>query len=452
MVVSGDQRFKKPSLLQLTKDAVPCLLEATRVEEARAAASANGGTTPKYLVTVYARRAGEDGPPVPFQAVPLTPSPAGHGTMSWYLSGLGPLHQHLGLAPRSPVRLVREVGQDGRVRLVVEPREEGEGAAGGGGEGKGKSKGKRPAMRVDPDDSDTEAEDEHGVMLQIGHTSCGSEEEDGGFGPARGSDEEESSNEGGTSSEGPDWVPGEGAEQGARVGRAQQQQQQEEPKPQRQPQPRPEPPQLKQSRQRRQQQTKPGDSDVGGDGAGPSGAVGSGEGEGRLGRAWGMPGGGEEGRPDERRLLEIRMEQPPGPPQSKLQPQPQQQQPGPGGGGGGSGGDGAGPSGAAVPGAGVAEVGPGVGHEGRPGKRQRLEIRTERTEERPAAGKDGEVVQGAGNATSCSDVLRRWTISTVGFSRTCCTGATVIQELQKQLLLTVANTTSCKQMSCILCQ
>ncbi len=132
-VVSGDRRLQDASVLNITTDAVLCLVGDAQVQEAKAAAASEDGTTPKYLVTVYARRAGEDGPPVPFQAVPLTPSPAGHGTMSWYLSGLGPLHQHLGLAPRSPVRLVREVGQDGRVRLVLEPR--------GGRKGRGRGRG-----------------------------------------------------------------------------------------------------------------------------------------------------------------------------------------------------------------------------------------------------------------------------------------------------------------------
>ncbi len=275
VVVSGDRRFKKPSLLQLTKDVVPCLLEDTRVEEARAAATTNGGTTPKYLVTVYARRAGEDGPPVPFQAVPLTPSPAGHGTMSWYLSGLGPLHQHLGLAPRSPVRLVREVGQDGRVRVVVEPRGEGEGGGGKQGEG------------VTEREGAVEREGEEGGQGGKGAgVSSGSDEDDEGSEPGS-SDEVGSLDEGGGSDSGsielddPPWRPRGGAGQRARGAKRMQ--------PQQQPQP----------QQQQQQPGAPGGG--GGDGAGPSGA-----GAGGAGVVGKGPGGGEEGRPGKRRRLEER--------------------------------------------------------------------------------------------------------------------------------------------------
>ncbi len=284
-MVSGDRRFADASALNILMDGVQCLVGDAQVQEAKAAAAHEAGTTPKYLVTVYARGTGEDGPPVPFQDVALTPTCVNiWGNLAWRLSGLGPLRRHLRLAPRSPVRLVREVGQDGRVRLVVEPREEGEG--GGGGEGKGRVK--RPAKRVEAEDGDTE--DEHGLLRGGGGTSSGSgsEEEDGGSEPAAGSDGEASPDGEGTGSDDPDRVPRKGGGQGAwGAGWAQQQK----------PIPQPQQPGLGVGR------------GGGWDGAGPSGAVGlgpGGAGDVRLDRA--EEGGVEEGRPDKRRRLGIRTE------------------------------------------------------------------------------------------------------------------------------------------------
>ncbi len=292
VVVSGDRRFYGAQELRVPTDVVLCLVEEARINEAKAAAADEDDTTPKYLVTVYARRAGVCGPAVPFRRVPLTPSPAGRGTITWRLGGLGPLRQHLDLAPGSPVRLVREVGQDGRVRLVVEPREEGEG---GGRQGKGKANGKRP-VRKEAQDSDSGSSSGSGA--------------DGDSQPAGGSDDEESSGEG-TSSEDPDWVPGEGGGQGAGgTGRAQQQETQ---------------PQQRQQQQQQQashplpppSQRMHREVGCGRDGAGPSGAVGSeagGAGDVELDRAEVGPRGGREERLGKRRRLEIITEQPEAPP------------------------------------------------------------------------------------------------------------------------------------------
>ncbi len=293
VVVSGDRRFADATVLLVTVNAVLCLVEEVCIKEAKAAAAREDGTTPKYLVTVYARRTGGYGPPGAFPGVTLTPTRSSkRGNVGWRLGGLGPLRQHLGLAPRSLVRLVREVGQDGRVRLVVEPREE-EGSGGGEGE----NQGKRPAQCVEAEDSDIE--DEHGLLLQGGGDSSCSSEADGGSEPSGGSDGEEGSGGEGTGSGDPDWVPGEGAEQGAGVmERAQEQ----EPQPQRQQQ---QPPLQPQRHHHQHQQPQ----ELGGNGgvvAGPSGAVAGGVGDGKLGRAEEGPGGRQAGRPGKRRRLEMR--------------------------------------------------------------------------------------------------------------------------------------------------
>ncbi len=94
MVVSG---YLKSSMLPITKDVVLCLLKGTCITDARAAA-VNRGTMPN-LVTVYARWAGEEGPPVAFPGVTLTPSRNNRRcSLTWHLSGLSPLCQHLGPA------------------------------------------------------------------------------------------------------------------------------------------------------------------------------------------------------------------------------------------------------------------------------------------------------------------------------------------------------------------
>ncbi len=328
VVVSADRRFDGSSILHVPKAVVPCLVDETRIQEAKAAACANGGTIPKYVVTVYARRAGEDGPPMAFQDVALAPRHLNRReNLVWYLTGLGPLRQHLGLGPRSPVRLVREVGQDGRVRLVVEPRGEG--------------KGERPVKRVEAEeDSDAGDEDEHGVLLRGGgDTSCGSEA-DGESELAGGSgDSEESSDGEATGSDDPNWVPGRGVGQGAEArGRAQPQQE-------------PQPQQQQQQQQQRQSpvlpqsplQPKPPQQQPG-----PGGGGG---------------GGNDAGQPQQ-------------------QPQQQEEKQQPLGTANGLGGGGAGPSGAVGPGAGEAGQEPWGGEEGRPAKKRRLEVGTEQAGER----------------------------------------------------------------------
>ncbi len=205
-MVSEDRRFSDCTTLIIIKDIALCLLDGKRMAEAKAAAALVDGTTPKYLVTVYARRAGEDGPPVSFDMVSLTPSRGNHGHLIWHLCGLGPLRQHLSLACRAPVRLVREVGQDGRVRLVVEPREEGEGGGGG--------KGEVPAVnRVEG--SDAEAEGGEGVEGGESEGGGGASPEDSE--PGSSDDEESSTNTGGGGgSSDSDWVPGGGDRQRTR--------------------------------------------------------------------------------------------------------------------------------------------------------------------------------------------------------------------------------------------
>ncbi len=284
VVVSEGRKFYGASVLFTTLDAVLCLVEEAQIQEAKAAAANEGGTIPKYLVTVYARRAGEDGPPVPFEAVSLTPSLCSDGHLQWYLSGLGPLRQHLGLAPRSPVRLVREVGQDGRVRLVVEPRGEGEGGGGeqGGEHGKG----------VEEQEGPVEGEGEEGGQGgEGGDTSSGSEDEGSKPGSSNdeGSlDEGSGSDSGSVELDDAPWRPRGGAGQRAGGSKRTQTQRQPQSKQQRQ-----------QQHQQQQQPDPPGGS--GGDGAGPFGAVAGGPGVVRKG-----PGGGKEDQQGKRRRLEVR--------------------------------------------------------------------------------------------------------------------------------------------------
>ncbi len=305
-MVSGDRKFRSSSLLHIPKDVVPCLLQPTRIEEARAAATANGGTTPRYVVTVYARRAGEDGPPLQaFPGATLTPTPCRLGQLIWLLSGLGPLRRHLGVAPSSLVRLVREVGQDSRVRLVVEPREGEEGQGGGGG---AKRKGAR-GPRV---------EEEDGEELEVG----GEDDDDvGSSGASSGSGVYGGSEAGSSDSEGwPDEDSSSGEPDGPirrprrgvggtkraqpRLPKAQQQQPQQ-PLPPLPPlpllplQPQTQVGQQQQQQQRRQELVLQGGG--GGDGSGPFSAVGPGAGEAREGAV-----DGEAGRPGKRRRLKTR--------------------------------------------------------------------------------------------------------------------------------------------------
>ncbi len=329
-MVSRGRQFHRGSTIFLTRSIIPCLLDGAQVNEVMAAAASNGGPTPKYAVTVYARRAGDDGPPVPFQGVALTPSL--HSTrpeaIKWCLSGLGALRQHLGLVPGSPVLLLREVGQDGRVRLVVEPWQEGGGGRGverEGGAKEGEVKGKRSAG-AEVEESGTE--DEQGLLLGD-NTSSGSGAGEGS--EAGGSDEEggsSSSKGGGTGSDDPNWVPGGGKRHssgGARRAQPQppqlpsqplllQQQQPEQQAQHSQPprqqlaEPKAQPQQLQQPQQQSKSGADGGGGGGGGDVAGPSGAVGvggSGVGGLGLGRAREGPEAGVEGRLVKRRRLQV---------------------------------------------------------------------------------------------------------------------------------------------------
>ncbi len=324
VVVSGDRRFSDCTMVSITKEAALCLLGRERMAEAKAAAASEDGTMPKYLVMVYARRAGEDGPPVSFKTVAMKPSRGGSGGLSWSLSGLGPLRRHLGLACRAPVRLVREVGQDCRVRLVVEPREEeAEGGAGG--------KGKVPAAER------VEAGDAEGVGGGGGGGGGTSPE---GAEPGSSTDGEEgSTNTGGGGGSGDyAWAPGAGDRQGAWGAKGPQPsptqsqplqrqppqplqeasrpvpqpQQQQEPHLQSAHQHQPQAPPQRRSKtwhipRAQPQPQQPPQRPQAGPGGGPS--VGSGEGV--VGKG---PGGGEEGRRGEQRRLEVPMEQPQGRP------------------------------------------------------------------------------------------------------------------------------------------
>ncbi len=358
----------------ITHDAALCLVKEARVQEAKAAAANTGGTTPKYTVTVYARGTGEDGAPMPFKDVWLTPSYTNkRRSLTWRLGGLTLLRRHLVLEPGSPARLVREVGQDGRVRLVVEPRGKEEG---GGREAKGK--GKRPRERVE--DSDTEDEDDGG--------GDGSSTSSGGSEPVSSSDDEEGSTSSGGDggSGGSDWAPvGDDWQpaQGAKRAQAWQPQQSQPPLPQPQLPQQQQPPPMPKQPPRLQQQPDPH-----------------------------LPQEAPQPPPPPHQPQQLRLMGAPLLPRAPLHPQPQpqprqcqdpqqhhphqqqrqQQQQQPGSGARGGGGDGAGPSCAVRLEAGLAGVGPGAGEEGRQGKRRRLEVGTEHVEERLAAGRDGKVV------------------------------------------------------------
>ncbi len=126
IVVSDEHKFHDGgTTIVLRRHVVPHLLGAAHIEQAMAEAASDGGCTQQYVVTVYARWPGEAGLPLAFSDVHLTPCGRGTSCPTWLLTCLRPLHGYLELPPRAPVRLVREVGQDGRVRLVVEHRQGG---------------------------------------------------------------------------------------------------------------------------------------------------------------------------------------------------------------------------------------------------------------------------------------------------------------------------------------
>lgn len=334
VVVSESRRFVNGSAIVLTQNIVPCLLDESHVKELTAAAASTSGSIPKYNVTVYARRAGEDGPPVPFEGATLTPSPSLQytGSFIWQLNGLGALRVHLGLVPGFRVLVVREVGQDCRVRLVLQPWKEGGGGAvreGEEGDGDGEGTGNGSAG-VEEEERDTGKEQ----LLGGDASEAGEGVEAGGSDDERRSSSVEGS---GSGSDDPNWVPGGGTRQSSGGARRAQPQPPQPPL-----QPLPPPPHRQQTEQtaqrlqpppplqlsdptmqpqhlqsplpqRPEQQSKPGPADPDGSGgggavAGPSGTAGVGGGGAGgvgLGRAREGPDTAEEGRLGKRRRLQV---------------------------------------------------------------------------------------------------------------------------------------------------
>lgn len=117
--------------ISITACVLPHLVEASCIEAAKAAELAEDGRRITYLLKLYARKRGENGPPEPFQGVALRPQCNGMKTsLSWVLAKLGALRNYLGLERGASVWLVREALADGTVAVVVEPCDE-QGCRGG---------------------------------------------------------------------------------------------------------------------------------------------------------------------------------------------------------------------------------------------------------------------------------------------------------------------------------